>query len=365
VSDVLLVGSANTLGWRTIEDEFAASLKRLGVSHRLLRPQKPPGRLTRQTLLGAELSEARRAAAALRRALAEERPRAVVLMSSTAAFLAPLARLRREGIAVAVRIDCPAAVNRPGAAGLIQRRLERRRLAAAGAVIAMGPRSAEVTREALGESLGDTPLIALPTTINVPPAAAEPERPFRVLAHGGDPARKGLDQIVAAWNLLDGRQGDATLTITGIEPLRALGALARARVEMPEGLELPGPVSRGRQLELLHGATAYVSASRWEEWGIGQLEALAAGVPLATTPSHGAYEAGPIVRRIAPELHAADPPGLAEAILIAMRMSGEARERYGVAARDAVRPFAPDAVDRVMAGEVLPALGVSDRPRSL
>lgn len=350
--EILIVGCADTLGWRTIESEFAASLARLGVSHELVRGKPPLIHRVPRTYAMSELAEARSARRALHQGLERGRPRAVVLMSSTAAFFVPVARLRAEGIAVAIRLDCPAAVNRPGIGGLPQRTLERRRLAEATAVIAMGPRSA-ATVAGVGERT-----IALPTTIEVPAAHREPQRPPLFLAYGANPVRKGVDRMIRAWGALGPDRRDARLTITGLGPGRAAKALRRADLEPTPGVDLPGPVPRARQLELLRGATAFVSASRWEEWGIAQLEALVAGVPLVTTPARGAYEAEPLARELAPELVVPDedPDALAAAMRAGLVMDAERRARYRARAVELLRPFGPAAVDEVMAAQVLPAL---------
>jgi glycosyltransferase involved in cell wall biosynthesis len=352
--EILIVGCADTLGWRINEAEFAAALERLGVASRIVR--RTPALIHRvpRTYATAEMAEARAARRALREGMEGGRPRAVVLMSSTAAFFAPVQRLRRAGVGVGIRVDCPAAVNRPGIAGLPQRSLERRRLPQASAVIAMGPRSA-ATVAGVG-----APVIALPVTVDVPLARSAPERPPRLLAYGSNPGRKGIDRIVRAWTELGQERGDAVLTITGLEPKHAEMALRRARVAPPPGVELPGSIPRQRHLELLRGATAFVSGSRWEEWGIAQLEALAAGVPLITTPARGAYEAEPLARELAPELVVPgdDIAALAAAMVAALTMGGDRRSRYRREAARLIEPFEPQAVDRVMREQVLPVLGV-------
>jgi len=349
---ILVVCSADTLGWRTIEAEFVASLDRLGVAHRLVRPDRRLPRLLKASYATAELLEARAAERLLRKHLRSWRPVAVVMMSTTASFFVSLRRLRYQGIEAAIRLDCPAALNRQGLAGLPQRTLERRRMAEATAVIAMGPRSSAAVSP-LRRSV-----ISLPTTIDVPPAGPRAV-PGHVLAYIGNPERKGLDRLIRAWNLIEADRGDLSLVVTGIDPVRARAALARAGVEAPTAVKWPGLLSRPRHLALLGSATAYVSASRWEEWGIAQLEALAAGVPLVTTPARGAYEADPIARDLAPQLFVNDPEDSAafgRAMLVAAGMDATARESYAARAREALIPFGPGAVDATMRDEVLPAL---------
>ena len=95
---------------------------------------------------------------------------------------------------------------------------------------------------------------------------------------------------------------------------------------------------RGQYESLLGGATAFVSASRIEGYGLAQLEALAAGVPLVTTSSRGAYEAEPLARGLAPEL-CAEPAGLSGAIAAALAMPAERRRDYAAKAAELLAPF--------------------------
>ena len=64
------------------------------------------------------------------------------------------------------------------------------------------------------------------------------------------------------------------------------------------------------------GARVFVNASRHEDWGLAQMEALSAGTPLVTVPSAGANVALPLAAELAPELVAPDrtPQALARAL---------------------------------------------------
>jgi glycosyltransferase involved in cell wall biosynthesis len=99
-----------------------------------------------------------------------------------------------------------------------------------------------------------------------------------------------------------------------------------------------------------------VNASRREDYGQSQLEALAAGTPLVTVPSPGAYEALPIARRLAPELVAADvtPSALAAALRAGLAL--EDREGYARRAAEEMAPYRREAVLAVVRDELAPAL---------
>ena len=58
-----------------------------------------------------------------------------------------------------------------------------------------------------------------------------------------------------------------------------------------------------------------MSASRYEDYGLAQLEALAAGLVLVTVPASGPYQALGLARELEPRLVARDdsPQALADA----------------------------------------------------
>ncbi len=350
--DLLIVSPATTAGWRANEAELTGSLSRLGVPHRVRRIETGPSRHLRRSgwwpvVDAVEAAAARRA---LHGAASEARPAAVILMSATAALLAPVGRLERDGIRVAVRLDCPAAANRPGPQNAIQRALERRRLSAATLAIATGPRSAALVAPLCRRA------VEVPVAVDVIPAAVRPGG-ADLLAYVDDPETKGLDLICAAWGACAAEAAGA-LHVSGVTPQRARRFLRRRGIDEPPRVEWHGPLPRSAHLEILRGAAAYVSASAWEGAGIAQLEALAAGVPLVTTPARGAYEAEPIARELDPALVTSGRDGaeLGLALRRALAMTPEARERYAAGARAAVEPFGRAAADRALRDEVLPAL---------
>ena len=106
-------------------------------------------------------------------------------------------------------------------------------------------------------------------------------------------------------------------------------------------------------------ARTFVNASREEDWGLAQMEALAAGTPLVTVPTPGPNLALPLARRLAPELVAGESTAAALAGSAARRPGARApaqRERYREEAARLLEPYTEERVRRVVAEEVLPRL---------
>jgi glycosyltransferase involved in cell wall biosynthesis len=101
---------------------------------------------------------------------------------------------------------------------------------------------------------------------------------------------------------------------------------------------------------LLRRARVYVTAPRREDHGLAQLEALAEGCQLVTTPAPGPYAALPLARALDPRLVGDD---LAAAVRTAL---DDPAAGYAQRAADLLEPWRPDAVDRVVAEKLLPAM---------
>jgi hypothetical protein len=350
---LLVVSLATTAGWIVNEQELCASLRRLGVEHRVLRVRLGAERHLRRTgaLPLVDAIEAAAGRRALRDGLRGGATSAVIVFSSTASLLAPVGRLKAAGIRVAVRVDVPSSTSRPGLPNAFARLLERRRLRQATLALATGTRSA-----ALLEPLTER-VAVLPVPVHhrgLAPANGGAD----VVTYSADPVNKGLDLVCAAWWALGEATEGRLLHVTGVSAERGRRLLLRRGIAEPPGLRWHGTVTRERHMDLVREAAAYVSASEWEGTGIAQLEALAVGTPLVTTPSLGAYEAYEIARDLTPALvtERRRPEDLTAALAAALAMQAASRRRCAEEARERIRPFSTEAADRSLADEVLPVL---------
>jgi glycosyltransferase involved in cell wall biosynthesis len=334
--DVALLSLGTTLGLRHADDALAGLLADAGLSCRVVRVTfGATGRLRRQiTVLDAvEGLAARRAARATRNA------RAVIVSGATTALL-----IDRPRVPWAVRFDSPTALNRPGWSGAWQRARERRVFAAADVLLPYGRAAAEAAEAVLAGA--PQRIIPLPVPIEARRREAVGDE---VLAYAGWLWKRGIDVLCAAWNAaaLPGR-----LVIGGADRAAGLAWLERRGVPEPSNVEWAGEVPHDQWLRRVARARAFVNASRREDYGQSQLEALAAGTPLVTVPSPGAYEALPIARRLAPELVSAD---LASALRALEHID---RDDYARRAEAEMAPYRREAVLAVVQGELAPALGL-------
>jgi glycosyltransferase involved in cell wall biosynthesis len=276
------------------------------------------------------------------------RPRAVVFSTVTAAMLAP-----RLDLPVAVRLDSPAVLNRPGARNAVLHALERRVLSRARLVLPW-------SRAALAALPPGPPATVLPPPVT-PSGPPAPRRRRVAVAYVPDPKAKGLELLIAAW----ARAGvaDAQLEVFGIGAERARRHLARTDTPEPPGIRWRGLAEAEEFRAALRGSLVFAAAARWEDFGQAPLEALADGALLATLPSGGAYEALALARELAPELA---PPELSAAALagaleVAFAMPEEGARDYRKRAARALAAYSPGELQRRVTEEVLPPL--LDRPR--
>ena len=321
---ILLVSLGTTAGLRASDEELAAMLGAAGAEVQVARAAA-----TRpvRTLALTDLAQARAAARAAREALGDGEPDAVIYSTSTAALLRP--------VPGAIRLDTTAAENRPGRHGLWQRPLEARRLAEAPLLIPTDEQSLNPYPELRLRSLV-VPIPVEPSGPLTPP----PGRDIAAITYAADPEKKGLDRVLAAWALA--RRGDETLMVCGIDPSR-LGPL-------PEGVQAPGLLEREEYRALLRRSRVFVTAPRQEDHGIAQLEALADGCVLVSTPAPGPYPALAIARRLDPRLAG---PQLEGAIRIAL---DDPAEDYAARAAVELAPHRAEAVQRIVTGELLARL---------
>jgi len=320
-ADVLLVSLGSTAGLRAADAALAASLRRAGAAVAQAAAARPP---EVRTLALTDLAWARAARTAAVAGIAEHRPRAVLYSTSTAALLGP-----RPG---AIRFDALAAANRPGRHGFWQRPVESRRLRGAPVLVPWAPGSLE------GAPAGHAPAVVVPVPVDRSGTRGAPD--LDVVTYAADARKKGLDRVLAAWAQVRRPGEELVVAGTGRLPTGSEGIGARA-----VGLLAPGEFRA-----LLRRARVFACAPRREDFGIVQLEALADGCLLVTTEAPGPYAALPLARELDPRLVGDD---LARALRAALDAP---RADYAARAAAAVAPFAPAAVDRVVAEELLPAL---------
>ncbi len=338
--DVLIVSLSSTTGLRRTDEELEHSLRRAGASVEMVRAAPPP---EVPTLMLTDLLWARAARRAATGALARLRaspPRAIIYSTTTAALLWP-----RPG---AIRFDAPASGNRRGRHGLWQRPLERRRLGRAPLLL---PWSEGGLREAPAAARRGDRALVLPVPVE-PSGPPEPARDIAAITYAANPSKKGLARVLAAWRGVRGELPSEgvpqELVVAGAsaDELRGAGL----DVGAAEGVRVTGVLSSAEYRALVRRARVFVCAPRREDYGIAQLEALADGCLLVSTPAPGPYAALPIARTLDPRLVGDD---LALALRVAL---ADPLDDYATRAREALAPFRRDSVDRLVADELLPRL---------
>jgi glycosyltransferase involved in cell wall biosynthesis len=111
-----------------------------------------------------------------------------------------------------------------------------------------------------------------------------------------------------------------------------------------------GMLPRADYRALLRRARVFVCAPRREDYGIAQLEALSDGCRLVTTRAPGPYAALPVAEALDPRL-------VSDHLVGALRLAlDDPAPGYAERALDALAPWRPEAVDRVVAEQLLPRL---------
>lgn len=358
--DIAIVSLGTTMGWRRGDEALAAHIEAAGASCELRPMRLGAARHLQRSMVLTDVVQA----LASRRAAHGVDARAVVYSSITAALLQPLRRPH------AVRFDTIAALSRPGSGGAWQRRRERAVLGradlllpwseaaaaaawrAVGAAAETGGSAGAAAASERGRSRPET--VVLPCVVDVA-AAGAPDAPDAT-AYAANPEKRGLDVLCAAWAA--GAPEGARLVVGGIDRADALRWLARRGVAEPAGVEFAGAVPRERWTALVAGSRVYVSAARYEDWGVAQMEALAAGTPLVTVPTPGPNAALPLARRLAPSLVAGESTAaaLAEVLRAGLALGNDDRARYAADARRLLEPYSDAALRKLVAEQVVPAL---------
>jgi hypothetical protein len=343
--EILIVSLGSTAGLRRADEDLRASLEHAGASATLVsaRPPRPT-----RTLMLTDLAWARAARAAAIEGIAHDCARggggpAIVYSSTTAALLWP-----RPG---AIRFDATSAGNRPGRHGLWQRPLERRRLAQAPLLL---PWSEGALREAPRAAREDGRALVLPVPVE-PSGPPEPRerRDIAAITYAANPAKKGLDKVLDAWRAVYPQlpaTGPRELVVAGAseQELRSAGLDPAALL----GVRVAGPLEQREYRALVRRARVFVCSPRREDYGIAQLEALADGCMLVTTPAPGPYAALPIARALDGRLVSEHLAGALRAALL------DPCQGYTEGAAEALTAIASLATDGIVAEHVLPRMAM-------
>jgi starch synthase len=109
------------------------------------------------------------------------------------------------------------------------------------------------------------------------------KRPFRFLFAGSVIARKGVPVLLDAWREI--QPTDAELWIAG-----SIGSRERGLIPDLPGLKILGQIQHGQMASVYADCDVFVLPSLFEGFGLVILEALAAGLPVISTPHTGAIE---------------------------------------------------------------------------
>jgi glycosyltransferase involved in cell wall biosynthesis len=328
-ADVLIVSVGATTGWRAAARELGCAFVAAGA--RTVTVDTGPVPEVRTFML-TDLVQAVTARRAAAHGIARHRPRAIVYCSITAALLWP-----RPGV---IWLDATAAENRPGRHGIWQRAVEGRRLARAPLLLTMAPDSLAPLHAGHGRGASGTgpDEVVVPVAVQSSGrAGAVSVRDVDVVAYAADPVKRRLDFILETWRRA--RRGQETLVVTGID-----------RASDVPGVRFTGRLPPEEFRSLLRRARVFVAASRREDFGIAQLEALADGAMLVTTPAPGSYPALALARELDPRLVAED---LAPALRAALDAPVPG---YAARAAELLAPFSREAVSTTLSQHVLPRL---------
>jgi glycosyltransferase involved in cell wall biosynthesis len=347
LTDIALISLATTPGLVRSDAAFAQLIRDCGVGCEVVPVEIGASGKLRRHPAATDLVEAIAARRTARRATRDAR--AVVYSTTTAALL------QHTDKPYAVRFDATAGLNRPGGLpSAWQRARERRVLKDARLLLPVS--------EGATAKLPDphAPVVRVPIPVDDAPPATE--RDIAATAYAGYPRKRGLEQIARAWAAA-GRSGQ-TLVVGGTDREKAMRWLDRCGVPEPDGVEYTGMIDRDEWLAKVARSRVFVNASHWEDYGIAQFEALAAGTPVATVPSRGSYEALPLIRELDPELVTGeiDPGRLAAAIEKALAYDDARRADYAARAQKLLEPYRAGALRDTVRDKVLPVL-LDEAPR--
>jgi glycosyltransferase involved in cell wall biosynthesis len=350
----MIVAPDTTMGLRRANTMLERALESLGISYVSVTPDfRLASRVLHRDMLLIDLMQALELRRATRRALRVYRPRAVIFSTTHAAMLQPDRVWTRSS---AIRFDSPAAVSRIGRRFTVEHLLERISFRGATLLLPWGLHVSDAVRSHVENHPRVT---AVPIPIldpnGAPPPPDEPRERIVVL-YAGSPWKKGLDIAVTAWAMAP--RAGWQLYVTGIEAKAGRDYLRARGVREPDGIVWRGPLEAADYRQLSRRAAIFVAASRYEDFGLAQLEALADGCLLVTVPSKGPYAAAAMARVLDSRLVAGaiDDRELGRSLGVALRYSHDAHRAYRERALKLVSEHGwQEMVDRLQR-QVLPML---------
>lgn len=345
--DILHVSAGTTRGWRVIDETLRLTMEELSVSVERVAIKRPSGgQMLRIGSPFNDLYQASCLVAAAESGMRRVKPAAIFYSSSHAALLQP-----RRGIPEAVWIDGPIAYMSSGRRTAPLRALEAARQRRLDLVISMSLQYADRLVAPLyprASAVLHVPVDPSASNITLPAGLTSPYG----VTYAGNPGKKGLDLAIEAWKIV---APGIPLVVTGITRAAARSYLGQ---DPPAEVKFAGSLSRESHRAIVRHADLYVSASRREEYGTAQLEALADGIPVAAVPSLGVVEPLAVARRLEPPLvaDAVSAEKLAGVVSRALRMSDTARAKYRERCSELMSGYSSAAFKKRLADDVLPVL---------
>jgi glycosyltransferase involved in cell wall biosynthesis len=266
------------------------------------------------------------------------------------ALLQPRSRLTAPA---GIRYDSPPSLSRTGRRGAaLLRRLEDRAFRSVRILLPWGV----TPRPELVDALPPGPaVVSLPVPISGADGARDRDATAVTYA-SRNPRKKGLDLVLEAWRA--GAPPGMTLLIAGISEADGRRWCRRNGVGVPPATRWVGTLAPEAWRALLASCSFYLSASRYEDHGLAQLEALALGALLVTVRSPGWFEPLTLADQLPGRLvaEAVSAPALADALGRAHRLDETARDAYRRCARGLTTAYSEATLDERLRTEVLPLL---------
>lgn len=344
--DLLLVFHDATLGLGVVHEQLLEALRGQGADVYVARSTGGRADVLKVGYPLIDLVEAASLRHAADHACARVTPEAIIYETPTALLLEPEHRLRKA----AVRFDASSPMNRLGWRNGWQRTRQQHALRNTRLLLPATTGALAWAQAGFG---GAVPLFS--PIVDVP-AAAGP-RKKAVTCYAGDPAKKGLDLAVMAWN--HARMDDYELEIVGLSQERGERFLRRRGLKVRGSVTWHGRVSPDGYRALSQRNAIHLATPRYDEYAAAQLEALSDGPLLVTaTPEWGPYEALGLAAQLQPRLvaEARTPESIAACLRRAASVSVEGLDRYRSAARKLLEPYRQAAFERQLRDVVLPRL---------